>query len=153
MARTKMEAVKASDGKSAKSGKSKKQKLEKSKGSTLVQSEPSGSRATPGTRVKQEIRFYQSNTELLIAKVPFQKLVRDICKSLGPFRFEVQALLALQEAAEMFLTGLFEDASLFCLHGRRVTVMVRDLQLSKKIRNVSDSGACRWTDNKKGEVL
>merc|ERR1719426_432119 len=53
---------------------------------------------------------------------------------IGSCRFEVQALLALQEAAEMFLVGLCEDAGLCAGHGRRVTIMARDIQLSRRLR-------------------
>merc|ERR1740130_1386911 len=61
-------------------------------------------------------------------------MVREIAMKIGPCRFEVQALLALQEAAEMFLVGLCEDASLCAGHGRRVTIMPRDIQLSRRLR-------------------
>ncbi|CAE7473662.1 ch3-II [Symbiodinium sp. CCMP2592] len=147
MARTKSEVLKASQasGKTKgtkKSGKTKgKNQAAASSSDQLVSDGAEGAkRTTPGSRAKQEVRFYQASTELLVPKTNFQRLVREICGKLGPYRFEVQALLALQEAAETFLTGLMEDASLFCLHGRRVTVMQRDLQLSRRIRSYSDSG-------------
>ncbi|CAE8600269.1 unnamed protein product, partial [Polarella glacialis] len=148
MARTKAEARKAiveggKDGKSStkagkKSSKDVKVKLEIPSGNaTSLSPDERGAaeRGQPrnGIKAMQEIRFYQGNTELLIRKLPFQKLVRELCAKIGPFRFEVQALLALQEAAEMFITGAFEDASLCALHGRRVTVMPRDLLLSRRI--------------------
>lgn len=89
----------------------------------------------PGMRPLREVHEYHGNTDLLFQKIPFQRLVRELCMKMGPFRFEVQALLALQEAAEMFLVGLFEDAGLCALHGRRVTIMPRDLMLSRRIRS------------------
>lgn len=144
MARTKMEALKASEGK----GKAKKMKKErKSKGVpqgfTMVQVE--GDTSEPNRKSSQEVRFYQSNTELLIPKVSFQRLVRDVCGHIsGAIRMEAQALLCLQEASEAFLCGLFEDASLFAQHGRRVTVMKRDLQLSRKIRGSEEAGSKKW---------
>jgi len=85
-------------------------------------------------RSLQQIREYQATTELLMRKATFQKIVREIAMKLGGCRFEVQALLALQEAAEMFLVGLCEDASLCAGHGRRVTIMPRDIQLSRRLR-------------------
>eukprot|EP00435_Cladocopium_sp_Y103_P049686 s1615_g15.t1 len=144
MARTKMEALKASEGK----GKAKKMKKErKSKGPpqgfTMVQVE--GDASEPNRKSSQEVRFYQANTELLIPKVSFQRLVREICGHIsGAIRMEAQALLCLQEASEAFLCGLFEDASLFAQHGRRVTVMKRDLQLSRKIRGNDEAGSKKW---------
>mmetsp|Transcript_70048 Transcript_70048/g.167337 ORF Transcript_70048/g.167337 Transcript_70048/m.167337 type:complete len:210 (+) Transcript_70048:85-714(+) len=147
MARTKSEVLKASQasGKTKgtkKSGKTKgKTQAAASSSGQLVSDGAEGAKRSPGSRAKQEVRFYQASTELLVPKTNFQRLVREICGKLGPYRFEVQALLALQEAAETFLTGLMEDASLFCLHGRRVTVMQRDLQLSRRIRSYSSAGS------------
>eukprot|EP00930_Biecheleria_cincta_P023478 TRINITY_DN16967_c0_g1_i1.p1 TRINITY_DN16967_c0_g1~~TRINITY_DN16967_c0_g1_i1.p1 ORF type:complete len:197 (-),score=50.23 TRINITY_DN16967_c0_g1_i1:67-657(-) len=142
MARTKAEARRAIAEEAAKGQKSK--DGSKNKRKVKVSKEPvkqDEERARNGAKASKEIRFYQQNTELLLRKIPFQRLVREICQKLGPFRFEVQALLALQEAAEMFLTGVFEDASLFALHGRRVTVMPRDLQLTRRIRSFEESHA------------
>lgn len=116
---------------------------------THVKTEPgaeagvrASTRLKPGLRALREIRQYQSSTELLFRKISFQRIVREIAMQLqdkGAFRFEVQALLALQEASEMFLVGLFEDASLCAIHGRRVTVMPRDVQLSRRIRGGSNT--------------
>jgi len=49
-------------------------------------------------------------------------------------RFQSQAILALQEAAEAYMVSLFEDTNLVAIHAKRVTIMSRDLQLSKRIR-------------------
>merc|ERR1719253_1511431 len=91
----------------------------------------------------REIREYQQTTELLLRKVPFQKMVREIAMKIGPCRFEVQALLALQEAAEMFLVGLCEDASLCAGHGRRQTIMPQDVQLSRRLRLTNPGSAAK----------
>uniref|UniRef100_A0A7S4UZ22 Core Histone H2A/H2B/H3 domain-containing protein n=1 Tax=Alexandrium monilatum TaxID=311494 RepID=A0A7S4UZ22_9DINO len=56
-------------------------------------------------------------------------------REIVPVRFESQALLALQEAAEAYLVGLFEDANLCAVHAKRVTVMPKDIQLSRRIRS------------------
>jgi histone H3 len=57
----------------------------------------------------REIRRYQKSTELLIRKLPFQRLVREISQEFKPdLRFQSAALLALQEASESYLVGLFE---------------------------------------------
>jgi len=87
-----------------------------------------------GMKALREVRQYQETTELLIAKVRFQRLVRDLCKKIAPVRFETQALLALQEAAEGYLTGLFEDTGLLAIHGKRVTIMPRDIRMAKRLR-------------------
>ncbi len=97
-------------------------------------------RFRPGTVALREIRKYQRSTELLIRKLPFQRLVRDICEDVKrstrdePVRFQSSALLALQEATEAYLVGLFEDTNLCAAHARRITIMPRDMQLARRIR-------------------
>ena len=44
------------------------------------------------------------------------------------------ALLALQEAAEAYHVGLFEDTNLCAIHAKRVTIMPKDIQLARRIR-------------------
>lgn len=92
-------------------------------------------RYRPGTVALREIRKYQKSTELLIRKVPFQRLVREIAQDFKlDLRFQSTAILALQEASEAYLTGLFEDCNLCALHAKRVTVMPRDMVLARRIR-------------------
>jgi histone H3 len=92
-------------------------------------------RFRPGTVALREIRRYQKSTDLLLRKVPFVRLVRDIAHNIhSDLRFQGQALLALQEAAEAFLVGLFEDTNLCALHAKRVTIMPKDMQLARRIR-------------------
>jgi histone H3 len=89
----------------------------------------------PGTVALREIRKYQKTTDLLIRKLPFQRLVREIATQFkSEIRFQSQAVLALQEAAEAYLVSLFEDTNLCAIHAKRVTIMNRDLQLAKRIR-------------------
>ena len=67
-------------------------------------------RYRPGTVALREIRRYQKSTELLIRKLPFQRLVRELAQEFKTdLRFQSTAILALQEAAEAYLVGLFED--------------------------------------------
>lgn len=92
-------------------------------------------RFRPGTVALREIRRYQKSTELLIRKRPFQRLVREIAQNFNPdLRFQSTTVLALQEAAEAYLTGLFEDANLCAIHAKRVTIMPKDMQLALRIR-------------------
>ena len=51
-------------------------------------------------------------------------------------RWEPEALLALQEAAESYLVSIFEDTNLCAIHAKRVTIMVKDMQLARRIRGV-----------------
>lgn len=93
-------------------------------------------RFRPGTRALMEIRKYQKSTNLLIRKLPFQRLIRELCNSISSeaLRWQSVALLALQEAAEAFLVGLFEDTNLCAIHAKRVTITPKDMQLAKRIR-------------------
>ena len=92
-------------------------------------------RYRPGTVALREIRKYQKSTDLLIRKLPFQKVVREIAGEFkSDLRFQSQAVLALQEAAEAYLVGLFEDTNLCAIHAKRVTIMPKDMQLAKRIR-------------------
>jgi histone H3 len=92
-------------------------------------------RYRPGTVAIREIRAYQKSTELLIRKLPFQRLVREVASSFKfGIRFSASSLLALQESAEAYMVGLFEDSNLLCLHAKRVTVTSRDMALARRIR-------------------
>jgi histone H3 len=92
-------------------------------------------RYRPGTVALREIRKFQKSTELLIRKLPFQRLVREIATEYkSDLRFQSQAVLALQEASEAYLVGLFEDTNLCAIHAKRVTIMPKDIQLARRIR-------------------
>ena len=93
----------------------------------------------------REIRHYQRSTENVIKKTPFQKLIREISQEYricpdGPgtpsvqMCFQSTVIAALQEAAENFIVGLFEDVNLLAVHARRVTVMPQDIRLALRIR-------------------
>ena len=93
-------------------------------------------RYQPGTVALREIWHYQKSTELLIRKLPFQRLVREIAQDLGKkdARFQSGAIIALQEASEAYLVGLLEDSNLCAIHTKRVTIMSKDIQLARCIR-------------------
>ncbi len=125
---------------------------------------PRKRRYRPGTLALKEIRRYQANTDLLMSKLPFARLVRSLplfSPSPTPFmltnrltitqvreialqfqpdsaelRWQSQGILALQEAAEAFLVHLFEDTNLCAIHAKRVTIMQKDIQLARRIRGV-----------------
>jgi histone H3 len=89
----------------------------------------------PGTAALREIRRYQKNTELLLRKLPFQRLVREVAQDFKmDLRFQSHAIAALQEASEAYLVALFEDANLCAIHSKRVTIMTKDLALALRIR-------------------
>lgn len=92
-------------------------------------------RYRPGQVALREIRRYQKSTELLIRRLPFQRLCREIAETFIPdLRFQAATMSVLQEAAEAYLTGLFEDTNLCAIHAKRVTIMPKDIQLARRIR-------------------
>ncbi|TPX34876.1 hypothetical protein SmJEL517_g02657 [Synchytrium microbalum] len=98
-------------------------------------------RYRPGQVALKEIRQYQKSTELLLRKLPFARLVREVAQEFvtggeldGELRFQSHALMALQEAAEAYLVHLFEDSNLCAIHAKRVTLMQKDMQLARRIR-------------------
>jgi len=103
---------------------------------------PGKRRYRPGTRALMEIRRYQKNTDLLIPKLPFSRVIREVAQALGgtsDLRFQTAAIMALQEAAEAFLVTLFEDCVLCAIHARRVTVMPKDMDLARRIRGRNET--------------
>ena len=92
-------------------------------------------RYTPGMVALCEIRQFQKSTELLIRRLPFQRLVWEIAQDLkGRLNLTSGAILALQEVAEAYLIGLFEDTNLCAIHAKRITIMLKDIQLARRIR-------------------
>uniref|UniRef100_A0A1A9WN84 Core Histone H2A/H2B/H3 domain-containing protein n=1 Tax=Glossina brevipalpis TaxID=37001 RepID=A0A1A9WN84_9MUSC len=82
-----------------------------------------------------DTRLQYHRTELLIRKLPFQRLVREIAQDFKTdLRFQSSAVMALQEASEAYLVGLFEDTNLCAIHAKRVTIMPKDIQLARRIR-------------------
>ena len=132
MARTKQTARKSTGGKAPR-----KQLASKAarKASPTTGGVKKAHRYRPGTVALREIRRYQKSTDLLLKKAPFQRLVREVAQDFKTdLRFQSSAVMALQEASEAFLVGLFEDTNLCAIHARRVTIMPKDMQLARRIR-------------------
>lgn len=97
-------------------------------------------RYRPGTRALMEIRKYQKKTDLLIRRLPFQRVVREISDSMSIIegcRWQSNAMSALREAAEAYLVTIFEHANICAIHAKRVTIMTQDLGLALRIRGES----------------
>ena len=98
-------------------------------------------RFRPGTVALREIRRLQKSTDLLIRKVPFQRVVKEIADDFKgnnhgePFRWQATAMLATQTQAEHYVTYLFEDTQLATVHRKAVTIMPKDLQLARRLRH------------------
>jgi len=93
-------------------------------------------RVKAGTNALREIKRYQKSMSNLLPRASFQRVVRDIASGCGDgaLRFQSQALVALQEAAEAYIVGLFEDTNLCAIHAKRMTVQRKDMQLARRIR-------------------
>ena len=85
----------------------------------------------------REICRYQKSVDLLIPLLPFQRLVWEIAQDFKmDLRFQSAAILALQEAAEAWLVGLFESANLCCIHRGRQTIAPKDFYLLRRIHHI-----------------
>lgn len=139
MSRTKQTARKSMGGKAPMKGlatKAARKQMIKNGGITTGDSmKKRKHRYRPGTVALRQIRLYQKSCDLLIRKLPFQRLVREIASDFKTdLKWQGSAVLALQEASEAYLTGLFEDTNLCAIHAKRVTIMPKDMQLARRIR-------------------
>jgi histone H3 len=133
MARTKQTARKSTGGKAPRKQLATKAARKTAAATTGGVKKPH--RFRPGTVALREIRRYQKSTELLIRKLPFQRLVREIAQDFKTdLRFQSSAVMALQEAAEAYLVSLFEDTNLAAIHAKRVTIQPKDLALARRLR-------------------
>ena len=94
----------------------------------------------PGVGALKEIRFYQKECGLIFSKIACARLFREICdEERSGLRWQAAAILALQEAAEDYLVNLFCDCVLEAIHGRRITVMPKDIHITRRIRGETDT--------------
>ncbi|XP_039268190.1 histone H3.4-like [Styela clava] len=95
-------------------------------------------RGIAGANALREVRKYQKSTRLLIRKLPFSRLVREISMKFAPHItcWQSLAIMALQEAAESRLVGIFEDANLLAIHAKRQTLMIKDLHTLMLIKDI-----------------
>jgi histone H3 len=132
MARTKQTARKSTGGKAPRRGLATTAARKSAPGAAGVKKPH---RFRPGTVALREIRRYQKGTELLTPKASFQRLVREVAQDFNSsLKFTGIALMALQHASEAYTVGLFEDTNLCAIHGKRVTIMPKDIQLARRIR-------------------
>ena len=127
MSKTKTTAVAKAAKKEKKGGKRKKAAKKQAKKKSF--------RWRPGTVALRQIKKFQKTTDLLCRKAPFQRMVRELATAHKEgLRWQASAVLALQEATESYATGLLSDSNLCALHGKRVTLMARDLALARRLR-------------------
>lgn len=135
MARTKQTARKTTGAKKSASKKPRRELARRAARKSAPAVKKPSHRRRPGTKALCEIRKLQKGTQLLVRKLPFQRLVREISLEFGDdLRFQATAVGALQEAAEAYSIGLFEHSNLCAIHAKRVTIMPRDMHLARHIR-------------------
>lgn len=135
MARTKQTARKSTGGKAPRKQLATKAARKSLPSTNGVKKPRKPRRYRPGTVALREIRRYQKSTDLLLRKLPFQRLVREIAQDFKQdLRFQSTAILALQEATEAYLVSLFQDTNLCAIHAKRVTIKPADMQLARRIR-------------------
>lgn len=101
-------------------------------------------RKKSGNGVLKEIRRLQKSHELLLPRMPFHRVVKEVTQGIAnerafdnntpDFRYQAAALMALQEAAEAYLVQFFEDSYLCTIHAKRVTLFVSDMQLCRRLQ-------------------
>jgi histone H3 len=134
-ARTKQTARKSTGGKAPRKGLATKATRKTAPTAPATGGVKKPHRFRPGTVALREIRKYQKSTELLLRSLPFQRLVREVAQDFKQeLRFQGFAIMALQEASEAYLVGLYEDTNLCAIHSKRVTIMPKDIQLARRIR-------------------
>ena len=102
------------------------------KGKKEYKEEVAGKRIQKGLKALKEIKRYQTSTEMLIRRLPFQRVVQEITQGIRvDLRFQSTTLMALQEAGKTFLVGLLEQANLCAIHDKCVTIMPKDIQLAR----------------------
>ena len=90
-----------------------------------------------GLKALKEIRKYQSGTELLIQRLLFQRVVKEIAQGMrADLYFQTTAIMALQEVGEAFLVGLLGQANLCTIHAKCMAIMPKDIQLTRQIRGI-----------------
>ena len=133
MARTKKTPRKYTGGKAP----SKQLAVRKLKSAPIAGGVKKHHRYRPGTVALREIRKYQRSCDLLLAQLPFQRLVREVAYDYcNNFRFQRAAIKILQEATEAYMVELFEDANLLAASAKRVTIMPKDIQLARRLRGI-----------------
>ena len=110
----------------------------------------------PGVGSLREIRHYQREYGVICSKIACARLFREICeKEKTGLRWQASAIMALQEGFEDYLVNLFHDTVLAAIHGRRKTVMPKDIHLVRQLRQQTDAGSISLQDiprkNRRGE--
>ena len=93
----------------------------------------------PGVGALKEIRHYQWQSGRISSRLACARLFHEICQQFKEgLRWQASAIIALQEGFEDYLVNLFHDTVLVAIHGKRVTVMPKDIHLVHQLRGETD---------------
>ena len=91
-------------------------------------------RFQPGTVALQEIWKFHKSTKLLIPKIPFLRMVKEIIQcDHGDHFIQAGAVLALHEATKVYIIRLLEDTNLCTIHAKCMTILPQDMRLARRI--------------------
>jgi histone H3/H4 len=97
-----------------------------------------------GTVALRDIRKAQASGDLLLARAPFRRVVREVAAELrgmnDDLRFQEDAMDALQEALEQYTIDLFQVTNKLAIHSGRPSILLRDFQLAVDIRKSGRGG-------------
>ena len=125
----------------------------RTRSSTASAAKPKEARAKSGDVALTEIRKYQRSTEQLLRKAPFYRLIKEITQDFKTAaRFQANAMAALQEAAEAYLTKEMSVYNLNAIHARRITIMPKDINLRKQTQEIDGVALHSVTKNENEAV-
>ncbi|MCO5551380.1 hypothetical protein L7F22_004882 [Adiantum nelumboides] len=85
--------------------------------------------------VLRELRRIECHMQPAIPRLPFQRLVREICEQRSPnIRWTASRLLCLQEVVEDWLVEFFEDSYLLAAFAHRLTIFPKDFEVLRRLR-------------------
>ena len=93
----------------------------------------------PGVGALKEIKHYQRESGWICSRLACARLFHELCQKVKEgLRWQAGAIIALQEGFEDYLVTLFHDTVLAAIHGKRVTIMPKDIHLVCQLRGETD---------------
>jgi len=112
-------------------------------------------RSRPGTVAKREVKKQQRSFNLLFPKSTFARLVREITYDINPDieRFNGEAFLVLQEAAEKRLITIFDSSMRNMVHAKRETLMPSDMDLALRNERIMNGQHVPLTEDEAAQYI
>lgn len=85
--------------------------------------------------LNSDLGRYEHSTAPLIPALPFQRVIKEVVSEFkSDFRIQSSAMMAVQQASEVYMVRVFEGSQLCAFHDKRVTVMPKDILLTMRLR-------------------